>query len=124
MLREKIRGGQILDLLVDKKNCGNEYLSKTYDLLISNCFLVFYGQLSCWILYGVIEDHYNEFFIYKYKSEQQPEFDHAELENDEENMNDWDLCFSVRYSMIPKSIISTKLAEKILFIGKVINNFY
>lgn len=118
---EKIRGGQIIDLLVDKKNCGNEFLSKAYDLLISKCFRIFYGQLSCWIFYGVIEDHYNEFFIYKYKSEeQQPELDRTEIENDEEYMNDWDLCFSLRYSMIPKSIISIKLAEKILFIGKVI----
>ncbi len=80
---------------------------------------VFFGQLSCWILYGVIEDHYNEFFIYKYKSEHEVEFEQNELENEEGNINDWDLCFSVRYSMIPKSLISIKLAEKILFIGKV-----
>ena len=33
---------------------------------------------------------------------------------------DWDGIFSMRYSMLPKHLITEKTAEKILFIGKAV----
>ena len=75
-----------------------------------------------WILHGKLFDKFDEYFIYKLVnsvenggngSNKLKSDTYAEFEQEE-----WDGIFSMRYSMLPKLLITEKSAEKILFIGK------
>ncbi|KAL4484971.1 hypothetical protein ABPG74_020148 [Tetrahymena malaccensis] len=121
IVEENLKGGQLLDLMHSKSQTGNTALREVYQILTDQCYSVLYQQLSGWILYGNLQDYYDEFFIYRIeqtKSQQGNAFDKSVVEQPNELEIDWDSIFSLRYAMLPQSIVSHKQAEKILFIGK------
>ena len=66
---EKLKGGQLLDLLFAKSLNGNSILQKLYEDLRIKCYEFLFQQLSTWILYGQIYDPYDEMFVYKIKNQ-------------------------------------------------------
>lgn len=45
-MRENLKGGQIIDLLNERNNCGNEYLREIYGVLIENCYKILFSQVN------------------------------------------------------------------------------
>lgn len=93
------------------------------------CHVVFYKQLSSWLLYGVLEDVHNEFFIQKV-----PELQDSLVlakSKDSSGITDekssrklatdmWD--YEIKINILP-SYIRPSLAVKILTIGQTIIMF-
>ncbi|EGR32048.1 hypothetical protein IMG5_097950 [Ichthyophthirius multifiliis] len=116
ILEGNLKGGQLLEFIYNKGQSGNTYLRDVYQILMNQCYQVLFQQLSSWLLYGNLQDFYNEFFIYRIE-EVQKQIKYQTFQN-EVLENDWDNVFSLRYPMLPQILISHKQAEKILFIGK------
>mmetsp|Transcript_4814 Transcript_4814/g.4007 ORF Transcript_4814/g.4007 Transcript_4814/m.4007 type:complete len:337 (-) Transcript_4814:826-1836(-) len=134
-----MKGGQVIDLLQSGLLTGNAVLRDMYKILLRFTYKVLFHQIIAWIVYGKLLDFYSEFFIYKVenkKSDVTTKGFTIEFDKKKENKNalleelkindskqdileaDWDSVYSLRFSMLPQSIISIKLAENILFIGK------
>lgn len=86
-------------------------------------------------MHGKLFDYFEEFFVYKVKHNNS----NSEDSNHNKNMMDienkqstlvqknkakykesWDSLYSIRYSMLPKNLITVKTSEKILFMGKAV----
>lgn len=104
---ENLKGGMILELLFVKIKSSTMWVKEQFKLLFSRCYKVMYNQIGSWILYGKLLDVYNQFFIHK-----------IELSSSTKAEKDWDSMYTLEINMIPESIISHQVAEKILFIGK------
>jgi len=59
----KYHGTQLLSKLYNCANNGIPEIKKTFLFLFKVCNFVFYKQLISWVIYGKLEDRYNEFFI-------------------------------------------------------------
>lgn len=44
-MKENLKGGQLLDLLYERNNSGNEYLREIYTVLIKNCYKILNSQV-------------------------------------------------------------------------------
>jgi hypothetical protein len=97
---QSLRGAQILDLVINEEKCPS--IRSTVSRLSSKLQQILTHQLISWIVYGHLLDSFGEFFI-------------QEQEGDE-----WTSRFTLNLDMIPESIITPSLAEKILFIGKAV----
>lgn len=92
------------------------------------CHLVFYKQLSSWLLYGVLEDVYSEFFIQKANEleinsvldKSKDSSDVTEQRSAKLLADMWD--YEIKINMLP-SYIRPSLAIKILTIGQTIIMF-
>lgn len=118
---DSLKGGPLIDYLYQCSLNGNSYIKELYSKLLENCYSMLYNQTMLWILHGKLFDKFDEFFIYKLtKSGESDRLESQILDRSKqvEKTEDWDGIYSMRYSLLPKYLISQKTAEKILFIGK------
>jgi len=97
---QKLRGTQIIDLVCSEERCIA--LKQKLQGIREKLLQVFFHQLGCWCVHGQLLDTFQEFFI-------------KEREGEE-----WSSKFILNLDMIADSVISPRLAEKALFIGKAI----
>lgn len=99
---EQLRGTQLLNLIV--KEQYSPALEPYFGELARHLKLVLVQQLMAWVLHGQLMDSYKEFFVCVSESA----------------VEDWTAKYTLNLDMLPDSLISPKLAEKILFIGMII----
>ncbi|KAJ7518689.1 hypothetical protein O6H91_20G003500 [Diphasiastrum complanatum] len=117
--RQQLRGGQLLNLLHAKSHCGVPELQTCIQRLLWHAHQVMYSQLQAWMVYGLLQDQHEEFFINRCQDgdvERSP-FDlvhggdkarKTQLAEDPQ-LADWHIEFSVCMT-----------AESILFVGKAV----
>ena len=106
------KGGQLIDFVYNSSINGNQIIKDFYNALLEKLFSVFFHQLVNWILHGRLHDPYREFFIQRLVPEAVFESQHKHEE--------WNSTFAIKHAMIPKRVLPTVTAEKILFIGKYV----
>ncbi|KAG8041864.1 hypothetical protein G9C98_007168 [Cotesia typhae] len=88
--------------------------------MMQSLHMIFYKQLTSWLLYGRLEDTYKEFFIQKKETAQESLLfaDNKNCSDEIKNHNDmWN--YDIDANMLP-SYITFTLAAKILSIGQTI----
>uniref|UniRef100_T1IZF1 Gamma-tubulin complex component n=1 Tax=Strigamia maritima TaxID=126957 RepID=T1IZF1_STRMM len=102
--KKNLHGCNILDALHEHKASGMPCVRAAVKIVMKTCHSVLFKQLSGWLLYGLLVDPHEEFFIRK-------------KVGDEENcLLD---AFFVQPSLLPV-YIPTSLAEKMCFVGESI----
>ncbi|KAG0625267.1 hypothetical protein M758_2G041200 [Ceratodon purpureus] len=115
--REQLRGGRLLNLLHAKCHCGIPELQACMQRLLWHGHQVMYRQLSTWMVYGLLQDQHQEFFVRR----QQPAegLVDGDQATEEARLADWHSGFCVNLEMLPE-YISLQVAESILFVGKAL----
>lgn len=115
--REQLRGGRLLNLLHAKCHCGIPELQACMQRLLWHGHQVMYRQLSTWMVYGLLQDQHQEFFVRR----QQPAEGLVDADQaiEEARLADWHSGFCVNLEMLPE-YISLQVAESILFVGKAL----
>lgn len=122
-----IKGGQLLNLLHKRCHCGVPELQSCIQRLLWHGHQVMFNQLISWMVYGILQDQYSEFFIRR-----QDDRD-VENESSQRDVSDklkqklakdtslasWHTGFHVSLDMLPE-YIHMRIAESILFAGKAI----
>ncbi|KAF3436460.1 hypothetical protein FNV43_RR23552 [Rhamnella rubrinervis] len=125
--RGDVRGGQLLNLLHKRCHCGVPELQTCIQRLLWHGHQVMYNQLAAWMVYGILQDQYGEFFIGRQEDRDsehgssQPDLSEklARLSTDDTSLTDWHLGFHIVLDMLPE-YIHMRVAESILFAGKAI----
>jgi len=143
----ELKGGQLLDLLFQCQQSGNPAIRKMFTRLIFHCLRVMYEQINAWAIYGIIIDETEEFFVQRvYSGEKEKEIAAHPLPSEKGSslnistlsigssttvkqhqitaldieVEEWNTAYKLRLPMLATHYVSTELAEKILFIGKVV----
>ncbi|EFJ37238.1 hypothetical protein SELMODRAFT_77770 [Selaginella moellendorffii] len=126
---KKLRGGKLLNFLHERSHCGIPELQTWIQRLLWQAHQVMYRQLSGWMVYGLLQDQNQEFFISRYSYEQaKADIDASEPPanksksgrgTEDANMIDWHTGYCVRLDMLP-DYIQLPVAESILFVGKAV----
>ncbi|XP_078039182.1 gamma-tubulin complex component 4 isoform X1 [Augochlora pura] len=122
----KIHGCKLLQCLHLNTYTGIPQVKTALEKMSLCIHIVFYKQLTSWLLYGHLEDTYNEFFIQKISNEQNSliladnKNNPADTKTVKLNTDMWD--YSVQMDMLP-FYIRPSLATKILTIGQTIIMF-
>lgn len=95
-----VRGGQLLDIVNTEEFCPS--LQDMIRVILRKLLQVFFHQLVSWCAHGQLLDSFGEFFI---KQQEGAE---------------WNNRFGLQLEMLPISVISARVAEKVLFIGKAV----
>ncbi|KAH1058295.1 hypothetical protein GYH30_002728 [Glycine max] len=101
--RDDIRGGQLLNLLHKRCHCGVPELQTCMQRLLWHGHQVMYNQLASWIVYGILQDQYGEFFIRRQEdrdvenSSSHPDISEklACMSTDDASLTDWHLGFHI-----------------------------
>jgi len=88
--------------------------------LFKVCNFVFYKQLISWVIYGKLEDRYNEFFIKLNENKKRNIGKNTYLRN---NTYTWYSEYELVDDYIP-TYIKKDIAKTILFIGKSVAAIY
>ncbi|CAK9822093.1 Gamma-tubulin complex component 4 [Anthophora retusa] len=123
---QKIHGCKLLQCLHQNVHTGIPDVKFAIEKISHCVHIVFYKHLTSWLLYGQLEDVYNEFFIQKISDTQNSLL----LMDNKNNFIDpintkldadmWD--YDIKVDMLP-SYIRPSLASKILTIGQTIIMF-
>ncbi|XP_046464925.1 gamma-tubulin complex component 4 [Neodiprion pinetum] len=126
---QKVHGCKVLQYLHQHMHTGVPEVRQALEKMMYCCHVVFYKQLSSWLLYGILEDVHNEFFIQR-ASEPQDSLVLAKSKDssgiaDEKSSKNlcadmWD--YEIKIHVLP-SYIRPSLALKILTIGQTIIMF-
>ncbi|KAI8548998.1 hypothetical protein RHMOL_Rhmol07G0317000 [Rhododendron molle] len=146
--RDSICGGQLLNLLHKRCHCGvpelqaciqrNKVYSGTYTnqvnfsvswkhRLLCHGHQVMYNQLASWMVYGILNDQYGEFFISR-QADGDTEHDSSQpdmlekfgrMSTNDVALADWHLGFHISLDMLPE-YIPMHVVESILFAGKAV----
>lgn len=88
--------------------------------MLQSVHIIFYKQLTSWLLYGHLEDTYKEFFIQKKETAQESLLFAENKDNSGDNKNHNEMWnYDIAVNMLP-SYITFTLAAKILSIGQTI----
>ncbi|XP_076289214.1 gamma-tubulin complex component 4 isoform X1 [Lasioglossum baleicum] len=122
---QKIHGCKLLQCLHQNMHTGIPEVKKALEKVSLSIHIVFYKQLTSWLLYGNLEDTHNEFFIQKISDGQNSLIladnkNNADTKNVKLNSDMWD--YDVQVDMLP-AYIRPSLATKILTIGQTIIMF-
>ncbi len=144
---QRLKGGQLLDALSEYEQSGNPAVRQLFGRVIYHCLCVLYDHINAWAIYGIISDDCEEFFIQRiYSGEkelalvQQPPSEKGSALNmstasiaslggskqpsafgmHDVEVEEWNTAYKLRLSMLPTNYVTPDLAEKILFIGKVV----
>jgi hypothetical protein len=91
--------------------------------LFSRCNAVLFDQLLGWMVYGMLVDRYNEFFIQKVKSQKVQNNKNVNWHIGEQESGSAVSLGWNEYQIIPNllpSFVSLAIAEKILFVGRAV----
>ncbi|KAM0875820.1 hypothetical protein ACQ4PT_036545 [Festuca glaucescens] len=125
--QKDIKGGQLLNLLHKRCHCGVPELQSCIQRLLWHGHQVMFNQLTSWMVYGILQDQYHEFFIRRQvdsdKENESAQSDVADkfaqnLAKDT-SLTSWHSGFHVSLDMLPE-YIHMRVAESILFAGKAI----
>lgn len=119
---QKVHGCKLLQCLHQNMHIGISDV-KTAIEKVSHCVhIVFYKHLTSWLLYGHLDDVYNEFFIQKITDDQNNLMliDNKDGKNTKVNADMWN--YNIKIDMLP-SYIRPSLAAKILTIGQTVIMF-
>lgn len=132
---QHIHGCQILDFLHREVICSVNDVKEPLTCIIQCCHVVFFKQLSSWLLYGQLTDQYAEFFIHHASDTQgtststtldsfssQDINEMLSMESRKSSRDDSLHRYAIQYTMLPSYIIPS-LAQKILFTGDTILMF-
>eukprot|EP00939_MAST-03C_sp_MAST-3C-sp1_P002092 g2092.t1 len=139
----EISGLQISDFLFLQSCLGSPNAKRCFGRLLQHCHRVMFNQVISWILHGEIVDHYGEFFVEErrladggrtlYAAASRAFHDIVGGEEDDDsrgggsrrdsvvNEYEWDMRHSLRLTMLPRSFLPSRLAEKVLFVGKAVH---
>ncbi|XP_076165985.1 gamma-tubulin complex component 4 [Ptiloglossa arizonensis] len=123
---QKIYGCKLLQCLHKNMHTGIPEVKLALEKMAHCVHTVFYKHLTSWLLYGHLEDMYNEFFIKKISEGQNSlvlvdnKNNVVETINTKFNSDMWD--YNVQVDLLP-SYIRPSLATKILTIGQTIIMF-
>ncbi|XP_057549187.1 gamma-tubulin complex component 4 [Amaranthus tricolor] len=124
---DDIRGGKLLNLLHKRCHCGVPELQTCLQRLLWHGHQVMFNQLASWMVYGILQDSYGEFFI-KSQEDREHEKDSSNpevirkmtrLTIEDSSLADWHLGFHISLDMLPE-YIHMRVAESILFAGKAV----
>lgn len=138
-----MHGGQIFHEISNLANrSGIPSVKGLFERLLYHCHKVLVSQMTSWLVFGLLADPYDEFFIQQVRGQvNEKEKSLIIVENAKsielKNQNDisckpfvfpinlisqkrhWSAEYALRYSMLP-SYIPHSLAEKILFVGRAV----
>ncbi|XP_076749465.1 gamma-tubulin complex component 4 [Xylocopa sonorina] len=123
---QKIHGCKLLQCLHQNMHIGIPDVKSAIEKMSYCVHIVFYKHLTSWLLYGHLEDIYNEFFIQKINNEQNSlilvdnKNNFADAMNTNFSADMWN--YNIQIDMLP-SYIRPSLAAKILTIGQTIIMF-
>ncbi|XP_020174857.1 gamma-tubulin complex component 4 [Aegilops tauschii subsp. strangulata] len=125
--QKDIKGGQLLNLLHKRCHCGVPELQSCIQRLLWHGHQVMFNQLTSWMVYGILQDQYHEFFIRRQvdrdegnESAQSDVADKfAQKLAKDTSLTSWHSGFHVSLDMLPE-YIHMRVAESILFAGKAI----
>ncbi|KAH7838364.1 hypothetical protein Vadar_025494 [Vaccinium darrowii] len=125
--RDSIGGGRLLNLLHKRCHCGVPELQACIQRLLWHGHQVMYNQLASWMVYGLLNDQYGEFFISRqadgdteHDSSQQDMLEKfARMSTNDVALADWHLGFHISLDMLPE-YVPMSVAESILFAGKAV----
>ncbi|XP_012144940.2 gamma-tubulin complex component 4 isoform X2 [Megachile rotundata] len=123
---QKTHGCKLLQCLHQNMHTGIPEVKLALEKMAYCVHVVFYKHLTSWLLYGHLEDMYNEFFIQKVSENQSSLILVDNKSNCMESMNAkfnadmWN--YDIQIDMLP-SYIRPSLATKILTIGQTIIMF-
>jgi len=141
ILQQKAHGGLLLEILHRASQCGMVHVRAAFTKMMFSCHSVFYKQLSAWLLHGMLQDKYAEFFIQPAASKTPSSASSIETEDDlalsattqkqihhllamsksgEVRSDDFQFCLNAE--MLP-SYIPPRVAQKILFVGESVAMF-
>ncbi|CAK9175334.1 unnamed protein product [Ilex paraguariensis] len=124
--RDGISGGRLLNLLHKRCHCGVPELQACIQRLLWHGHQVMYNQLASWMVYGILHDPYEEFFISR-QEDRDTEHDSspdvleklARMSTNDVSLSDWHLGFHISLDMLPE-YIPMRVAESVLFAGKAV----
>ncbi|WVZ96498.1 hypothetical protein U9M48_042130 [Paspalum notatum var. saurae] len=125
--QKDIKGGQLLNLLHKRCHCGVPELQSCIQRLLWHGHQVMFNQLTSWMVYGILQDQYSEFFIRRQddrdgenESSQRDFSDKFKQKSSKDtSLASWHTGFHVALDMLPE-YIHMRIAESILFAGKAI----
>ncbi|XP_047332836.1 gamma-tubulin complex component 4 [Impatiens glandulifera] len=125
--RDDISGGRLLNLLYKRCHCGVPELQACIQRLLWHGHQVMYNQLASWMVYGILNDQHDEFFIMRQENREAAhdpshpdmidKFSH--MSTSDATLSDWHLGFHISLDMLPE-YIPMRVAESVLFSGKAI----
>eukprot|EP00904_Undaria_pinnatifida_P009331 jgi/Undpi1/5528/HiC_scaffold_2.g00805.m2 len=142
--RGRLKGPQLLEILHERSHFGAPDVRQRLRRLVWYCSQVLMNQCVSWLLHGLVVDPCNEFFVQK---NAQPNggsvrpalsagFDglgnerHAAFEEGDEAASrrvddwggeeEWNSTYTVRLALVPTTFVPHRLAQKMLFVGKVV----
>ncbi|GAB6032472.1 Gamma-tubulin complex component 4 [Chamberlinius hualienensis] len=123
LISKEVYGCQILDVIYKHCSCGVLAVSKAMKLLLKVCNEVMIRQLNSFLIHGVIQDPYSEFFVQICESDDHvlpplKKGDTVIKSLDEHNQ----AKFHIKAEMVP-SYINWKTTEIVLFVGETIHMF-
>ncbi|KAL6607815.1 hypothetical protein ACP70R_040878 [Stipagrostis hirtigluma subsp. patula] len=125
--QKDIKGGQLLNLLHKRCHCGVPELQSCIQRLLWHGHQVMFNQLTSWMVYGILQDQYSEFFIRR-QDDRDGENESSQRDVSdkfmqklakEASLTSWHTGFHVSLDMLPE-YIHMRVAESILFAGKAI----
>ncbi|XP_012272359.1 gamma-tubulin complex component 4 isoform X2 [Orussus abietinus] len=126
---QKLHGCKLLQCLHQYMHTGVSEVKIALEKMVHCCHVMFYKQLTSWLLYGHLEDTYKEFFIQKVSDTATSSLysvvtDNTGSSHDKSSRRtDNDMwSYDILIDMLP-SYITPSLATKILTIGQTIIMF-
>ena len=117
--RRDLKGLQISDFLYVQSRLGSPIAKECFEKLLQHCHRVMFNQMISWLLHGELVDYYGEFFVEE-RNHGTSSFDprkHSGVVAEYE----WKHQHRLKFSMLPRSFLPARLAEKILFVGKAVH---
>ncbi|KAG8181727.1 hypothetical protein JTE90_028266 [Oedothorax gibbosus] len=113
IVKEKVHGCRILDLLFNHSNSGIPLVEVSMNKIMQHCHAVLFRQVFCWMMNGYIEDPYQEFFIQPENAKKSP--GSTPTIETASTMGK----YTIQPSLLP-SYIPSSLSSKILFVGEYV----
>ncbi|XP_015187004.1 PREDICTED: gamma-tubulin complex component 4 [Polistes dominula] len=126
---QRLHGCKLIQCLHQHMHTGIPEVEVALEKMIHCLHVIFYKQLTSWLLYGHLEDVYHEFFIQKVSNSQNSSSStdkknttnsYEESNHKKNSLDMWD--YDIQIDMLP-SHIGPSLATKILTIGQTIIMF-
>eukprot|EP00938_MAST-03A_sp_MAST-3A-sp1_P002447 g2447.t1 len=117
--RRDLKGLQISDFLYVQSRLGSPIAKECFEKLLQHCHRVMFNQMISWLLHGELVDYYGEFFVEE-RHHVTTSFD-ARKHSGVVAEYEWKHQHRLKFSMLPRSFLPARLAEKILFVGKAVH---
>jgi gamma-tubulin complex component 4 len=114
--KHAVTGGAILDELHRCASSGFPVIKACFERLHHHCHKVMYNHILAWVMYGTLNDRYNEFFVRSEQNGQAGFTGSLGIGVEDDNQS----RYSLDLAQLPSIYFPTQLAEVILFIGNAV----